>query len=93
MQRLEILILYALNNIKSNVQSLTVAEIAAKFEAATHGNGYSTNNVYRKIKRLEKQGYILPGVKDGRAQTYYISPVGKKLVQQMKENEFDGVEK
>lgn len=41
---------------------------------------YST--LYRAVKLMCKNGYVKPGLKDGKHDTYYLSEVGIKLIKE-----------
>lgn len=51
--------------------SMTVREIAA-----TEDLGLKENTIFKKIKDFEQCGYIGRGMKEGRADTYFITPEG-----------------
>ena len=55
----------------SRLSSMTVKEIAA-----SEYFGLKENTIFKKIKDFEKSGYIGRGLKEGRADTYYITPEG-----------------
>lgn len=48
--------------------------------------GYKENTVFKKIKEFEQSGYISRGLKEGRADTFFITPKGCKFLE-MEKNE------
>lgn len=73
MNRLGFIILSILsrNEATSRLSSMTVREIACAEEF-----GLKENTIFKKIKDFEKSGYISRGLKEGRADTYFITPEG-----------------
>lgn len=73
MNRLGFIILSILfrNEATSRLSSMTVREIAYAEEF-----GLKENTIFKKIKDFEKSGYISRGLKEGRADTYFITPEG-----------------
>lgn len=55
----------------SRLSSMTVREIASAEDF-----GLKENTIFKKIKDFEKSGYIGRGLKEGRADTYFITPEG-----------------
>ena len=49
------------------IQALTINEIAEKERIS------KANTIYKKVKHLQKAGYIKEGVKVGRAKRYYTT--------------------
>lgn len=43
------------------------------------------NTLFKKLRDYEIQGYVKKGIKDGRANTFYITDAGKKFLKQNKE--------
>lgn len=41
-----------------------------------------TNTYQKKMLALKNQGYVLAGMKEGKANTYYLSNAGRKLVEE-----------
>ena len=50
---------------------MTVKEIAASEDF-----GLKENTIFKKIKDFEQSGYISRGLKEGRADTFYITQAG-----------------
>lgn len=77
MNRLGFIILSILsrNEATSRLSSMTVREIACAEEF-----GLKENTIFKKIKDFEKSGYISRGLKEGRAETYFITPEGCKCL-------------
>jgi len=47
--------------------------------------GYKENTIFKKIKEFEKSGYIRRGLKEGRADTFYITAAGREFLEREKE--------
>lgn len=60
------------------LSSMTLREIAAADEDC----GMKENTIFKKIKDFEKSGYIGRGLKEGRADTFYITPDGCEALNQ-----------
>ncbi len=77
MNRLGFLILSILeqNQAVSHVSAMSVNEI---LEAEDYG--YRRNTIFKKIKEFETLGYVRKGLKDGRADTFYITDAGSTLL-------------
>lgn len=73
MNRLGFIILSILfrNGATSRLSSMTVREIAC-----AENFGLKENTIFKKIRDFEKSGYISRGLKEGRADTYFITPEG-----------------
>lgn len=73
MNRLGFIILSILfqNEATSRLSSMTVREIACAEDF-----GLKENTIFKKIRDFEKSGYISRGLKEGRADTYFITPEG-----------------
>lgn len=67
-------------NAIDRIHGLTVYEI--------HKLGKVTvpNTVHKKIKNLEKLGFVKEGVKSGKAKTYFLTEEGQKQLPEKKEN-------
>lgn len=61
------------------VRGLTVNEIAEREKIS------KPNTIYKKIKALQKAGYLNEGVKAGKAKSYYIASEGIEILPQKKE--------
>lgn len=55
---------------------MTVREITSAEEF-----GLKENTIFKKIKNFEQSGYISRGLKEGRANSYYITPEGCKYLE------------
>ena len=55
----------------SRLSSMTVREIACAEDF-----GLKENTIFKKIKDFEHSGYIRRGLKEGRADTFFITPEG-----------------
>ncbi len=73
MNRLGFLILSILKRSEATdrLSSMTVREIVC-----TEDLGLKENTIFKKIRDFEKSGYISRGLKEGRAETYFITPEG-----------------
>ena len=73
MNRLGFLILSILkqNEAVNSVSAMSLREIAESEDF-----GYRENTVFKKIKEFESLGYVLKGMKDGRADTFFITDDG-----------------
>lgn len=73
MNRLGFIILSILKRSKATdrLSSMTIREIAY-----TEDLGLKENTIFKKIRDFEKAGYISRGLKEGRAETYFITPEG-----------------
>ena len=73
MNRLGFLILSILeqNEAVNSVSAMSLREIAESEDF-----GYRENTVFKKIKEFELSGFVLKGMKDGRADTFFITNDG-----------------
>ena len=73
MNRLGFILLSILgqNGATNRFSAMTIREIASAEEL-----GMKENTIFKKIKDFEKSGYIGRGLKEGRADTYFITPEG-----------------
>lgn len=73
MDRLGFIILSILqgHGATGRLSSMTAREVALAEDL-----GLKENTVYKKIKSFEKSGQVRRGLKEGRADTYYITPEG-----------------
>lgn len=73
MNRLGFLILSILkqNEAVNSVSAMSLREIAESEDF-----GYRENTVLKKIKEFELSGFVLKGMKDGRADTFFITNDG-----------------
>ncbi len=73
MNRLGFIILSVLRagEATNRLSSMTVKEIAASEDF-----GLKENTIFKKIKDFEKSGYVGRGMKEGRADTYFITLAG-----------------
>lgn len=81
MNRLGFMILSILrsNGATNQVQSMTVREIASVEEF-----DMKENTVFKKLKGFEQSGYIGRGFKEGRADTFFITPDGCEYLERVK---------
>ena len=66
-------ILYS-NGAKSKLYALSQKDIIEALEA--DGEKWSERTIYNKIRELSKNRYILDGLRQGNAKTFYISNAG-----------------
>lgn len=73
LNRLGFIILSVLQTVEATnrLSSMIVKEIAASEDL-----GLKENTIFKKIKDFEKSGYIGRGMKEGRADTFFITPEG-----------------
>ena len=55
----------------NRLSAMTVKEIADSEDL-----GLKENTIFKKIKDFERSGYVGRGMKEGRADTYFITPAG-----------------
>ena len=81
MNRLGFMILSILrsNGATNQVQSMTVREIASIEEF-----DMKENTVFKKLKGFEQSGFIGRGFKEGRADTFFITPEGCEYLERVK---------
>lgn len=81
MNRLGFLILSILrvNSATNKFSSMTVREItqAEEFD-------YKENTIFKKVKDFENSGYIKRGLKEGRADTFFITSEGCEFLEREK---------
>jgi DNA-binding PadR family transcriptional regulator len=53
--------------------------------AATEDLGCKENTIYKQLKQFVASGYVALGVKDGRANTYYITKSGLEYLRKESE--------
>ena len=82
MSRIDFLILAILedNNARSRTSSMSLREIAD-----TEAFGCKENTIFKSLKKSEKKGYVATGLKDGHANTYFITKLGAAYLQKEKE--------
>jgi DNA-binding MarR family transcriptional regulator len=71
----------------SRLSAMTIREIAEAEEL-----GYKGNTVFKKIKEMEGRGYIGRGLKEGHADTFYITNEGSKFLAMEKEMAGSGMQ-
>lgn len=78
MNRLGFIILSVLkrNKATDKLSSMTLREIVD-----TENFGAKDNTIFKKIKFFESSGYIGRGLKEGRADTFYITPEGCRILE------------
>ncbi len=59
------------NGADSRLSGMTALEVSMEEDL-----GVALDTVYRKIRRFEQAGYVGKGMKDGKANTYYITQEG-----------------
>ena len=81
MNRLGFLVLSILfqNGATSRLSSMSVQEISD-----TEDFGYKPNTIFKKIKEFEEGGYIGRGLKEGRADTFFITDAGCEFLEREK---------
>lgn len=50
----------------------------------TEDFGYKPNTIFKKIKEFEEGGYIGRGLKEGRADTFFITDAGCEFLERAK---------
>lgn len=85
MNRLGFLVLSILQKAEATdkLSAMTIREIAETEEDL----GLKENTVFKKIRDFEKLGYIGRGLKEGRANTFYITQKGADFLKGEKHNE------
>lgn len=84
MNRLGFLVLSILQaEATDRLSAMTIHEIAETEEDL----GLKENTVFKKIRDFEKLGYIGRGLKEGRANTFYITQEGCRFLKGEKHNE------
>lgn len=63
------------NDCKTRLRSMTVKDL----EEQVNIKGIT---IYKKISKLQSFGYVADGIKDGRANTYYITQLGVDKLQE-----------
>lgn len=78
MNRLGFIVLSILkqNRATDKLSSMTLREIAE-----TENFGMKENTIFKKIKDFEGSGYIGRGLKEGHADTFYITPEGCRTLE------------
>ena len=73
MDRLDFMILSVLknNDAMNRLSAMTVREIACAEDF-----GWKENTLSKKVREFERSGHVGQGLKEGRANTYYITPKG-----------------
>ena len=67
-------------NAINKIQGLTIYEIADVERSSKH------NTLHKKVKQLQKYGYINEGIKAGKCKTYFASELGLKVLPIQKED-------
>lgn len=78
MNRLGFIVLSILkqNGAITRPSSMTLREIMVAEDF-----GMKENTIFKKLKDFEKAGYIGRGLKEGRADTFYITPEGCRILE------------
>lgn len=81
MNRLGFIVLSILrqNGATNKLSSMSVQEISD-----TEEFGYKPNTIFKKIKEFEEGGYIGRGLKEGRADTFFITSAGCEFLEREK---------
>ncbi len=81
MNRLGFLILSVLwtNSADNRMAAMTIKEIMQ-----TEDLEVKDNTLFKKLREFELQGYVDKGMKDGRADTFYITDAGQEFLEQNK---------
>ena len=81
MNRLEMMILAILrkNSALSPLTAVSMYEL--KDYATLH---YSHSTIYRTLQSLHEEGFIGSGLKDSKANTFYITERGLQIIKEMK---------
>lgn len=87
MNRLGFIVLSILrqNGATDRLSSMSVQEITD-----TEEFGYKPNTIFKKIKEFECSGYIGRGLKEGRADTFFITPSGCEFLEREKRHDEKG---
>ncbi len=78
MNRLGFIVLSILkqNGAESKLSSMTLREIAA-----AENLGLKENTIFKKIKDFQMSGYVGRGLKEGHADTFFITPEGLEILE------------
>ena len=81
MNRLGFLVLSVLltNGADNRMAAMSLKEIMQ-----TEDLDVKENTLFKKLRDYEIQEYVKKGIKDGRANTFYITDAGKKFLEQYK---------
>lgn len=81
MNRLGFLVLSVLltNGADNRMASMSLKEIMQ-----TEDLDVRENTLFKKLRDYENQGFVKEGMKDGRANTFYITEAGKDFLEQNK---------
>lgn len=81
MDRLGFLVLSVLlaNGADNRMAAMSLKEIMQTEDLGVRGN-----TLFKKFRDYEIQGYVKKGMKDGRANTFYITDSGKEFLEQIK---------
>lgn len=84
MNRLDFIILSVLrqNEAVNRLSSMTVKEIAS-----VENLGIKENTIFKKIRSLEQFGYVGRGLKESRADTFFITKDGLESLKKERGNE------
>lgn len=67
----------------NKVRGLTISEISSLEKVS------KPNTIHKKIKEMEEKGLVEPGVKAGKAKTYFINERGLSILPTKKEEQGD----
>ena len=63
-------------------EAVSSASAMSAYEIAnTEYFSYKPDSVYKKMSEFAKNGYVAAGLKDGKANTYYITEQGRKILE------------
>lgn len=83
MNRLGFIILSILraSGATGRLSGMTLREIALSEDL-----GMKENTIFKKIRGFEQSGYVCRGLKEGRADTYFITPKGCQCLEEERSN-------
>ena len=81
MNRLGFLVLSVL---LTNGADIRMAAMSLKEIMQTEDLDVKENTLFKKLRDYEIQEYVKKGIKDGRANTFYITDAGKEFLEQYK---------
>ncbi len=87
MDKLEIFIVMALVPFQTEYHAITINQIKKVLDERQ--KEYKRDNIYRKAQALLKDGYVSFGIKSGKANTYYLTPKGRKMFEDNIKNKGD----
>lgn len=84
MNKIEFLILSILlsNGAVGKLNAMTVKDIIA-----AEGLKYGSSAIYKHLQSFQNKGFVNPGLKEGKAFTFYITKAGIQKLKEEKEDE------